>query len=137
MNADEGSLSEVIRPAAVVPPEATREILAALSSRDLRHGGVWTSTPTLWTRFDDPVLDDDGRLADPVVMGTIHVVYGAPSKFEVTIYRATITHSGTLDGWTVTRMCDEALAFGGLTLRTCPRADMVQPPRPFLFDSAR
>jgi len=38
-----------------------------------------------------------------------------------------------LHGWTVESLCDEALGFGGLTLATCPRADLKPPPKPFRF----
>lgn len=131
--AEGDAVSEVIRPAAVVPPDAGRAILLELTRRDLNRGGVWTSTPTLWCRYDDPVVDETGIVARPVLMGAIQVAYGTPSRFEITIYRATITNSGTMQGWTVTKMCDEALAYGGLSLRTCPRAELVDPPRPFLF----
>jgi hypothetical protein len=34
---------------------------------------------------------------------------------------------------TVASLCDEALQFGGLTLETCPRADLKPPPQPFRF----
>jgi hypothetical protein len=34
---------------------------------------------------------------------------------------------------TVASLCDEALKFGGLTLATCPRADLKPPPQPFRF----
>jgi hypothetical protein len=32
---------------------------------------------------------------------------------------------------TVQSLCDEALQHGGLTLDTCPRADLKPPPLPF------
>jgi hypothetical protein len=31
----------------------------------------------------------------------------------------------------VENLSDEALGFGGLTLLTCPRASLAEPPRPF------
>jgi hypothetical protein len=33
----------------------------------------------------------------------------------------------------VESLCDEALAFGGLDLATCPRATLQAPPKPFRF----
>ena len=45
----------------------------------------------------------------------------------------TITAYASRLGWTVVSLCDAALSFGGLTLATCPRATMNQPPKPFHF----
>ena len=132
LGSDDG-VTEVIRPAALVPPEAARDILRELAWRDVSRGGLWMSTPTLWSRYDDSILLEPGAPRQSVLVGGIQVAYGTPSRFEITIYRATITTVGTEAGWTVTKMCDEALAFGGLSLRTCPRAELVEPPRPFLF----
>ena len=49
---DEGVVTEVIRPAAVVPEEAARAILMQLALRDVRLGGLWDTEPALWRRFD-------------------------------------------------------------------------------------
>jgi hypothetical protein len=129
------AVTEVIRPAALVPPDAARDILRELAWRDVSRGGLWMSTPTLWSRYDDSILEGSAGPRQAVLVGGIQIAYGTPSRFEITIYRATITTVGTEAGWTVSRMCDEALAFGGLSLRTCPRADLHEPPRPFLFRS--
>jgi hypothetical protein len=61
----------------------------------------------------------------------MQIAYGTPTRYEITIYRATITKAAADSGWTVTRLCDEAMGLGGLSLRTCPRADLRPPPRPF------
>jgi hypothetical protein len=63
----------------------------------------------------------------------LQVAYGTPTRYEITIYRATITTFGTVHGWTVESLCDEALDFGNLTLANCPRADLKPPPKPFRF----
>lgn len=124
-------LWEVIRPAAIVPEEAAREVLVELARRDLSNGGEWQSEPQLWSRYDGP-MDEDGTRT-PELMGTIHVTYGTPTKYEITLYRVTVTAAGVDEGWTVASLTDEALGFGGLTLAQCPRATVNAPPRPFTY----
>ena len=131
---DEGVVTEVIRPAAVVPEEAARAVLMQLALRDVRLGGLWDTEPALWRRFDQPWNNGQHETEEPSqLLGTIQVAYGVPTRYEITIFRATITKVGTEQGWTVEALCDEALAFGGLSLSTCPRADLKPPPRPFRF----
>jgi hypothetical protein len=122
---------EVIRPAAIVPEHAARRVLVELARRDLTNGGEWQSEPQLWSRYDGP-LRGDGSGA-PELMGTIHVTYGTPTKYEITLYRVTVTAGGVAAGWTVASLCDEALGFGGLTLAECPRATVNTPPRPYTY----
>jgi hypothetical protein len=130
--AGEGSVTEVIRPSAIIPEEAARHILQELALHDARVDGTWTSEPTVWRRYDRP-LDGD----EPAnLIGSMQVAYGTPTRYEITVYRATITGFGTEHGWTVTSLCDEALKFGGLTLDECPRAELNAPPRPFRFTSS-
>jgi len=130
---DEGAVTEVIRPAAVIPEEATRPILMELALRDIRCGGVWLAEPTVWRRFDRPA----GGEREPQLLGSIQVAYGTPTRFEITVYRVTVTSLGRAQGWSVEKVCDEALAFGGLSLAECPRADMTPPPQPFRFGPRR
>ncbi len=123
-------VSEVIRPAAIVPEDAARAILVEMALRDVQHGGLWQSEPNLWTRYDRPwhgPRNDTGAEA----IGTVHVAYGTPTKYEITIYRVTLTEVGTADGWTLTSLTDEALGYGHLTLADCPRAVMAPPPKPY------
>lgn len=131
--ADEGSVSEVIRPAAVIPEEAARAVLMALALRDVRVGGLWEAEPTVWRRFDKPFDGLNGTPGTAELIGTIQIAYGVPTRYEITIFRATVTRLGSQRGLGVNDLCDEALAYGGLTLATCPRADLEPPPRPFHF----
>jgi hypothetical protein len=127
---DEGVVTEVIRPAAVVPEEAARAILVEMAISDATRGGVWVSTAAEWDRYDRPwngPLDQ----GDAQLLGTIQVAYGVPSRYEITIFRVTVTDVGSREGWTVERLCDEALVAGGLTLAMCPRAALDPPPKPF------
>jgi hypothetical protein len=126
---DEGVVTEVIRPAAVVPEQSARQVLVELAMRDVRMGGVWWSEPTIWRRYNAPW--EDGVEGGSEVLGTMQIAYGVPTRFDITIYRATITQLGCDHGMTVSSLCDEALGFGGLTLATCPRADLTPPPKPF------
>jgi hypothetical protein len=129
---DEGVVTEVIRPAAILPESAARAVLVEMAMHDVHAQGVWHAQPTLWRRFDRPWdgVDEPGSAE---LIGTMQVAYGTPTRYEITIYRATITRFGNVNGWTVESLCDEALGFGGLTLATCPRADLKPPPKPFRF----
>jgi hypothetical protein len=116
------AVTEVIRPAAVLPEEAARVVLVELAHRDVRSGGMWASSPTLWQRY-------------AMLLGSLQVTYGSPTRYAITIYRATVTSHGATAGWTVEALCDEALGYAGLTLADCPRADLKPPPKPFRMES--
>lgn len=128
---DEAVTTEVIRPAAVLPEEAARLVLVELALRDVSAGGLWRSEPSRWRRYDAPVKDDDHVPHERRLLGTVEVAYGTPTRYEITIFRATITSRGVEQGWTVERLCDEALSFGGYGLASCPRASLSPPPQPF------
>lgn len=130
---DDGVVTEVIRPAAILPEQAARKVLVELAVRDVLNQGVWSSQPVLWRRFDRPW---DGPAQTPgsaQLVGTMQVAYGTPTRYDITIYRATVTRLGADQGWTVTLLCEEALGFGGMDLASCPRASLVPPPKPFRF----
>jgi len=129
---DQGVVTEVIRPAAIVPEEAARSVLVELALRDVQNGGLWQSEPNLWSRFDRP-WHGPNNPSGAELIGTIQVAYGTPTKYEITIYRVTVTRFGTEHGWNVESLTDEALGFGGLTLANCPRATLAAPPKPFRF----
>ncbi|RKS73943.1 hypothetical protein CLV35_2439 [Motilibacter peucedani] len=126
---EDAYVTEVIRPAAILPEEAARTVLVELADRDVARGGLWTSEPKLWSRYDSP-WSADGRGASQLV-GTIQVAYGTPTRYEITVYRVTVTRHGTDLGFTVQTLCDEALGFGGIALADCPRAALLAPPKPF------
>lgn len=127
---DDGALSEVIRPAAIVPEECARTILKVLEEQSVDRYGYWRTTAREWSRYDRPGVAADGAPLGALV-GRIEAVYGASTRYDVTIYRVTVTPAGAVTGWTVERLCDEPLSYGGLTLATCPRAKMQPPPKPF------
>lgn len=123
----EGTVTEVIRPAAIVPEEAARAILVELAIRDVRNGGVWQSQPSMWSRYDR-TWNGSTNSTGAELVGNIQVAYGTPSRYEITLYRVTVTKFGSEHGWTVSTLCDEALSFGHLSLAECPRARLAMPP---------
>ena len=125
------AVTQVIRPAAVLPESAAREVLVELAHHDVRSGGCWSSSPTLWQRYDRPWGPGSAGPGDAALLGSMQVSYGTPTRYAITIYRCTLTSLAHEHGWTVEALCDEALAFGGYTLASCPRADLRPPPRPF------
>ena len=126
----DGAVSEIIRPAAVIPEEAAHKILSALQANGVDRGGHWVATTRQWGRYDQPGLDSNGAPTG-LLLGWIEAVYGASTRYEVTLYRVTVTPLGFESGWTVESLCDEPLAYGGLTLASCPRAQLQPPPKPF------
>lgn len=133
---DEGAVTAIIRPAAILPETATREVLMQLAVNDVRVGGLWQADPSVWRRFDRAWDGDDGGPGSAILLGTIQVAYGLPTRYEITIFRVTVSEQGDRSGWSVESVCDEALGYGGLTLATCPRAELAAPPRPFRFRDA-
>ena len=129
---DEGSVSEVIRPAAIVPEESARAILVELALQDVLRGGPWESAPNLWSRYDRP-WQGPGNPLGAELIGSIQVAYGTPTKYEITIYRVTVSRFGAENGWSVNTLTDDALRFGNLSLEDCPRASLTPPPKPFRF----
>ena len=104
----------------------------ALEERDVSRGGVWSASAGLWQRFDQAWEPDNGGKGDAQLIGTIGIVYGTPSKYDITIYRATVTEHGLEAGWSVNKLCDDALQYADLTLDSCPRTTLIQPgPDPF------
>lgn len=129
---DLAGTSAVIRPAAIVPEDAARAILVDLSINDVRRSGLWLASPSMWTRYDAswPTPNEPGAAQQ---LGTVHVAYGTPTRYDITIYRVTVTPFGAELGWTVELLTDSALEPGGLTLASCPRATLAEPPKPFRF----
>ena len=122
-------MDAVIRPAAVLGIAAATEIVATLERNDVARGGVWSATPGMWQRFDRPWGGLGGTRGNSELVGSIAVIYDEPRRNEITIYRATVTPYGVAAGWDVERLCDDALTWAGLTLATCPRADLKAPPK--------
>ncbi len=129
---DHGVVTEVIHPAAVLGEEPGHAVIGSLSAADVRHHGVWDVATGAWTRYDRPWLSP-GERGDAMPVGSIHVMYGVPSRYDITLYRVTISAHGSELGWTVGALCDEVLRPALLTLDSCPRAALPAPPRPFHY----
>lgn len=123
-----GETTRVIRPAAVLREQEAARLQAALEANDVSRGGVWNVGPGLWQRYDRPWDGIGGMVGTSSLMGTVGVIYGSPSRHEITIYRVTVTGDGIQQGWTVETLCDDALGFVGMTLEDCPRAELAAPP---------
>src|SRR5947209_18466098 len=77
----DGVISEVIRPAAIVPEEAARAILAELRLRSVELSGCWVATAQRWSRYSGPGVDSNGQPLGELV-GVIEAVYGASTRYE-------------------------------------------------------
>jgi len=128
-----GEATTVIRPSAVLTEKVARQVVAELERRDVSRGGVWNASAGLWQRYDVPWNGTPTGPGTARLVGSIAAVYGTPSKYDITIYRVTTTEHGRELGWTVDSLCDDALQYADLTLRTCPRTGLEAPPRPDPF----
>jgi hypothetical protein len=120
----------VIRPSAIVPEQAARQLLAWVAVHDVTHGGVWAHDVGYFKRFSGPFDGVAGMRGSAVLLGTIHVTW---DKYDVTIFRVSITDDGAARGMTVEGLCNELLLHAGHTLATCPRADLPPAPAPDPF----
>ena len=120
----------VIRPAAVLPERAAREIMGWLADSDVTRGGCWAHDVSYIKRFSGPFDGPAGMRGSAVLLGSLHITW---DKYTVTIYRVSITDAGVGRGLTVERLCDEVLGVAGLTLASCPRAQLASAPVPDPF----
>jgi hypothetical protein len=118
----------IIRPAAVLDERAAHRVLSELNRLDVVNGGVWNATSSLWQRYDLPWDGAAGTRGKARLIGSIAVMYDAPNRHQITIYKVTVTPYGLDSGWAVETLTDDALTWVGLTLSTCPRAELAQPP---------
>ncbi|MBV9485144.1 MAG: hypothetical protein JO246_03730 [Frankiaceae bacterium] len=120
--------TRVIRPAAILRPDEVERVLRALEDLDVGRGGVWITNPGLWQRYDHAWDGVGGMAGTSKLVGTVGAAYGQPTKYEITIYRVTVTDHGIALGWTVESLCNDALAHADLTLDSCSRAELTTPP---------
>lgn len=127
------AVTQIIRPSVILRVDQAHALRSELSARDARAEGLWIATPSLWERYDRSwsTTDDPG---DAKLVGSMSVIYDSPARFQITIYRAVITIHGHDQGWSVTRLCDEALGFIGECIDSCARADLRPPPKVFNLD---
>src|SRR4051812_45394350 len=80
----------VIRPAAVVPERAARQIMEWLEDNDVTRGGCWLHDVSCVQRFSGPFDGPSGMRGSAVLLGSIHMVW---DRFTATIYRANVTET--------------------------------------------
>ena len=120
----------VIRPAAIVPQRAARTIMGWLQDHDVTRGGFWAHDVSYIKRFSGPFDGPSGMRGSALLLGSIHILW---ETYDCTIYRASVTDDGAARGLTVDALCDEVLGVAGLTLATCPRAELAPAPLPDPF----
>ena len=120
----------VIRPAAVLSDRDARAVLGWLAQHDVSNGGCWAHDVSYIKRFSGPWDGPSGMRGNAVLWGSIHIAW---DKYDVTIYRVNITPEGAAAGLTVDHLCNDVLRVVGLTLDSCPRADLVPAPVPDPF----
>ena len=118
----------IIRPAAVLDERAALRVLSELKRLDVGTGGVWNATSSLWQRYDMPWDGPGGTRGNARLIGSIAVMYDSPNRHQITIYKVTVTPFGLDSGWAVETLTDDALTWVGLSLATCPRAELTDPP---------
>lgn len=123
----------VIRPSAVLPEIAARRIVAELEKRDVGNGGAWNASVGLWIRYDKPWDGQPSGAGTAYKIGSIGAIYGSPGRYDITIYRASLTERALEAGWTIEALVDDALQYGDLTLERCPRTALISPPEPDPF----
>ena len=119
----------IIRPAAILDERSANRVLDELKRLDISSGGVWNATSSLWQRYDTPWDGLGGTRGNARLLGSIAVMYDAPNRHQITIYKVTVTPYGLDSGWAVESLTDDALTWAGLSLNTCPRAELADPPR--------
>ena len=130
------ALEQVIRPSAVLSEASAASVLRALNDRDVSHGGVWNATSSVWQRYDRAWNGLGGMRGTAQLVGSIAVIYDQPTRHQITIYKVTITSYGASKGTSVESLTDEALRSAGLTLASCARTELADPPPadPFFRD---
>jgi len=118
----------IIRPAAVLDERAAHRVLSELKRLDVSENGVWNATSSLWQRYDMPWDGSGGTRGQARLLGSIAVMYDSPNRHQITIYKVTVTPFGLDNGWAVESLTDDALTWAGLSLATCPRAELSEPP---------
>jgi hypothetical protein len=125
----------VLRPSAVLPAWVAADVIESLEDRDVSLGGVWSAAIGLWQRYDKPFDGRWGARGGAQVVGSIAAVYGTPSRYDITLYRVTLTEHGRAEGWTHEALVNDALQYGHVTLAQLPRARSSEPPTPLYLAS--
>src|SRR5947209_7333319 len=120
----------VLHPSAVLPAWVAAEVIESLEARDVAVGGVWSASVGLWQRYDRPWDGRWGARGRAELVGAIGAVYGTPTRYDITIYRVSLTQHGRAEGWSLDSLVNDALQYAGVTLAQCPRARSSEAPAP-------
>ena len=120
----------VLRPSAVLPAWVAADVITSLEQRDVSLHGVWSASVGLWQRYDKPWDGKWGAKGRAQLVGAIGAVYGTPTRYDITIYRVTLTEHGRAEGWTHDALVNDALQYARVTLAQLPRARSSEPPQP-------
>jgi len=88
------------------------------------------SSVGVWRRYAGPWSPGADGPGSAIQLGTVSCVYDSPSRYSVTVFRVSLTIFGLHQEWTTQLLCDEAFAYAGLTLASCPRATLMPVPPP-------
>jgi hypothetical protein len=122
--------TRVIRPAAILADRDARAVMAWLGRHDVTAGGCWAHDVSYIKRFSGPFDGLSGMRGSAVLLGSIYITW---ERYQVTIYRVSITDEGAAAGITLEGLCDEVLQVVGLSLASCPRAQLADAPVPDPF----
>jgi hypothetical protein len=107
----DGDLDRVIRPAAVLPAHAAREILTWLALQDVTVGGCWSAAVGSIQRYSGPFNGPSGMRGTAVLLGSLHITW---DKYQVDDLPRDVTADGAARVIaTVDALCDEVLAVAG------------------------
>lgn len=120
----------VLRPSAVLPAWVAADVIQALEARDVAVGGVWSASVGLWQRYDRPWDGRWGARGGAQLVGAIGAVYGTPTRYDITLYRVTLTPHGQSEGWSHEALVNDALQYGRVTLAQLPRVRSSEAPPP-------
>ena len=120
----------VLRPSAVLPAWVAADVISSLEARDVAVGGVWSASVGLWQRYDKPWNGHWGAKRRAELVGAVGAVYGTPTRYDITIYRVSLTAHGRAEGWTHDALVNDALQYARVTLDQCPRARSSEVPAP-------
>ncbi|MFL6240876.1 MAG: hypothetical protein ACJ735_15445 [Actinomycetes bacterium] len=107
-----------IRPEIVLDMVAAHDVMSALQGADVRRGGCWLFAANVWQRFDQPWSGPDTPDGAQLV-GTVYVTHGAPTAYDVTVNRVTVTPVGADQGWKPEAVLSDALRLAGFTMGDC------------------
>lgn len=103
-------------------------VVGELERLDVGRGGIWNASSSLWQRYDRKWDGVGGGRGNAQLIGSIAVMYDSPHRHQITIYKVSLTPFGLSLGWSVDSLCDDALSWVGLSLESCPRAELAAPP---------